>query len=201
MPMIKLDVPVEAQEMDNCCWHTSAYMIWLYWQQNGKGAGPMNTVASAYAVADTKGLFPKEFVVLAQKVGMFKLWPNAQHQRGRAVHDAGSPRTGPIWSAGYWFGGGHVIVVTGVDKGQVLLQRSRQGRQEDGHPQVVQRQAGAHSGLLDGQGSQGLLRPGAALNPRTGSRAARGRRCRPRTARRPAAGPRAAPRSARSARC
>ena len=32
MPTIKLDVPLVAQEKANCCWHTSAYMIWLYWQ-------------------------------------------------------------------------------------------------------------------------------------------------------------------------
>ena len=130
MPMIKLDVPVEAQEMDNCCWHTSAYMIWLYWQQNGKGAGPMNTVASAYAVADTKGLFPKEFVVLAQKVGMFKLWPKPSISEADLFNWLTA--YGPICSAGYWFGGGHVIVVTGVDKGQVYFNDPDKGVKKTG---------------------------------------------------------------------
>jgi len=130
MPMIKLDVPLVAQEKANCCWHTSAYMIWLYWQQNGKGAGPMNTVAAKYDVADTTGLYPAEFITLAQKVGLYKLSPNAQISEA----DLFSYLTagGPIWSAGYWFGAGHIIVVTGVDKGEVYFNDPDQGVKKKG---------------------------------------------------------------------
>src|SRR6201996_3143339 len=108
MPMIKLDVPLVAQEKANCCWHTSAYMIWLYWQQNGKGAGPMNTVASKYAVRDTTGPYPAEFITLAQKVGLYKLYPNALITEDDLFKFLRAG--GPIWSAGYWFGVGHIIV-------------------------------------------------------------------------------------------
>jgi cysteine protease avirulence protein AvrRpt2 len=70
MPRIRLDVPLVAQEKANCCWHTSAYMIWLYWQKNGKGAGPMFTIPSSYAAADTKGIGPAQFITLAKNVGL-----------------------------------------------------------------------------------------------------------------------------------
>lgn len=119
MSSIRLDVPLAAQEKDNCCWHTSAYMIWLYWQQHGKGAGPMNTIASSYAVADTEGIGPALFITLAQKVGLKALPVKNQHTEADLYGylDSG----GPVWSAGYWFGPGHIIVLTGVEKGNVYF--------------------------------------------------------------------------------
>ena len=130
MPMIKLDVPVVAQEKANCCWHTSAYMIWLYWQQHGKGAGPMNTVAPKYDVADTTGLYPAEFITLAQKVGLNKLPLKLQHTEDDLYSYLST--SGPIWAAGYWFGVGHIIVVTGVDKGEMHFNDPDQGVKKKG---------------------------------------------------------------------
>lgn len=130
MLTFKLDVPLEAQEKANCCWHTSAYMIWLYWQQNGKGAGPMNTVASSYAVADTTGLYPTQFITLAEKVGLYKLPLKNQHSEADLLKYllAG----GPVWCAGYWFGVGHVIVLTGVGPGKVYFNDPDQGVKKEG---------------------------------------------------------------------
>ena len=130
MPMIKLNVPLVAQEKANCCWHTSAYMIWLYWQQNGKGAGPMNTVASSYAVADTTGIGPGEFITLAQKVGLYRLPVKNQHTEGDLFAYLRSG--GPIWAAGFWFGVGHIIVVTGVEKGEVYFNDPDRGVKKKG---------------------------------------------------------------------
>jgi hypothetical protein len=119
MATLKLDVPVVAQEKSSCCWHTSAYMLWLYWQQNGKGAGPMNSVASKYEMADKVGLFPQEFITLAEKVGLYKLPVKNQHTEDdlfKYLRDGG-----PVWCAGHWFGPGHIIVLTGVGANKVYF--------------------------------------------------------------------------------
>lgn len=130
MPTIKLNVPLEAQEKDYCCWHTSAYMIWLYWQQNGKGAGPMNTVASSYEQADSKGIGPATFITLAQKVGLKALPVKNQHSEEDLF---GYLRDhGPVWSAGFWFGAGHIIVLTGVSGGKVFFNDPDQGKKKEG---------------------------------------------------------------------
>ena len=97
-------------------------------------------------MADTTGLYPGEFITLAQKVGLYKLQPNAQVTEADLFSYLRAG--GPIWSAGYWFGCGHIIVVTGVDKGAGLLQRPRPGREEEGHAQVVQRETGAAAGCM-----------------------------------------------------
>lgn len=130
MPKIRLDVPLVAQEKKNCCWHTSAYMIWLYWQQNGKGAGPMNTVANKYAMADTTGIYPTEFITLAQKVGLYKLPVKSRH----SADDLGKylEAGGPVWCAGYWVKAGHVIVLTGVEDDKVYYNDPDLGVRKEG---------------------------------------------------------------------
>jgi hypothetical protein len=119
MPKIRLSVPLVAQEKDNCCWHTSAYMIWLYWQKNGKGTGPMFTIPSSYAVADTTPLDGAQFITLAQNIGLEALPVKNQHSE-QDLFDY-LTNSGPVWSAGHWFGPGHAIVLTGVDRGRVYF--------------------------------------------------------------------------------
>ena len=130
MPVIKLNVPLVAQEKSNWCWHTSAYMIWLYWQQNGKGAGPMNTVASSYEVADTTGIGPATFITLANKIGLYRLPQKNYHSEADLFSylKAG----GPVWSAGFWFGVGHIIVLTGVGNDNVYFNDPDQGVKKEG---------------------------------------------------------------------
>jgi hypothetical protein len=130
MPQIRLDVPLVAQEKANCCWHTSAYMIWLYWQKNGKGAGPMFTIPSSYAAADTKGIGPAQFITLAQKVGLDALPVMNQHSE-QDLFDY-LKNSGPVWSAGFWFGVGHIIVLTGVDRGYVYFNDPGDGVAKEG---------------------------------------------------------------------
>ncbi len=100
-----------------CCWHTSAMMVWLYWQGQSGRQGPMNTLAPTYT--GNTGLFPQSFITLAKTVGLNALgssntWTNME--LFRALRD-----NGPIWCAGYWYGAGHVIVLTGIDGGTVYI--------------------------------------------------------------------------------
>lgn len=111
MPSIKLNVPTLAQEMSDCCWHTSAMMIWQYSQQQTGRQGPMNTLGKTYT--DNQGLSAQAFITLAKTVGMRaipnkKIWSAANLWLALRDH-------GPLWCAGHWYGSGHVVVLTGVD--------------------------------------------------------------------------------------
>ncbi|MFM8330684.1 MAG: papain-like cysteine protease family protein [Candidatus Methylumidiphilus sp.] len=119
MPTIILDVPLHAQERANSCWNTAAYMIWLYWQGQTMRQGPMNTVATAYARSDSSGLSPQEFITLANTVGLrglpLRTLHSSAHLHGYLTNH------GPLWCAGYWYGVGHIIVLTGVKDGTIYF--------------------------------------------------------------------------------
>ncbi|MCA8960149.1 MAG: C39 family peptidase, partial [Planctomycetes bacterium] len=117
MPKIRLKVPTVAQEKPNSCWHASASMIWSYWQSQTGRQGPMFTVPDAYARADTVGLYPTEFITLAKNVGLKPLPLSNQLTEADLFRDLRD--SGPIWCAGYWFGVGHIIVLTGVGGGRI----------------------------------------------------------------------------------
>jgi ABC-type bacteriocin/lantibiotic exporter with double-glycine peptidase domain len=117
MALIKLNVPTLAQELSDCCWHTSAMMIWQYWQQQTGRQGPMNTVQPVYQ-ANT-GITPPGFITLAKTVGLIPL-PNLTTYSDKSLFDR-LRAAGPIWCAGHWFGPGHIIVLTGVDGGKVFF--------------------------------------------------------------------------------
>ncbi len=118
MPTIKLNVPAEAQEYDYSCWHTAAYMVFLYWQQNGCGAGPMNTIASSYAESESQGLSPAKFITLGKMVGL-KALPSKASYTEKDLYGV-LTKYGPLWAAGTWDDGPHVITITGVEKGFVF---------------------------------------------------------------------------------
>lgn len=117
MAKIKLDVPLLAQEKSMCCWHTSANMIWLYWQRQSGRHGPMYTVAPTYE--SNTGIGPGAFIVLARAVGLSELPTQntfASDDLFRYLRDKG-----PLWCAGFWYGLGHIVVLTGVDGGMVYI--------------------------------------------------------------------------------
>lgn len=128
MAPTKLDVPLLAQEQSMCCWHTSANMIWAYWQQKTGRQGPMNTVTPIYASNST--ISPHEFIVLAEKVGLLSLPTKNTH----TIADIeGYLKThGPIWCAGYWYGLGHVIVLSGINGGTVYINDPDGGKRKTG---------------------------------------------------------------------
>lgn len=127
---VKLDVPVLAQEMPNCCWHTAAMMIWYYHQQQTRRQGPMNTVPEAYKRADTQPLYWAEFITLAKNVGMTGL-PVAKSYTADDL-SALLTASGPLWCCGLWYGPCHVIVLTGIDGGTVYLNDPDRGVKKTG---------------------------------------------------------------------
>ena len=128
MAMIKLNVPTLAQEKSMCCWHTSAMMIWLYWQQQSGRQGPMDTLSPVYS-ANT-GLSVAALITLAKRVGLLDL-PVKQLHDNKDLFTYLRDR-GPIWCAGVWYGFGHVIVLTGVDGGTVYFNDPDQGVKKTG---------------------------------------------------------------------
>jgi len=116
---IKLDVPLVAQGKPNSCWNASANMVWLYSQGKTGRQGPMMTHQDAYDRADVSGITPQEFVTLAKNVGMKTLPLKNTHSKEDLYNYLNSH--GPVWCAGYWFGVGHIVVLTGVDSGTVFF--------------------------------------------------------------------------------
>jgi hypothetical protein len=119
MAKIKLTVPVLAQEKSMCCWHTSAMMIWQYWQQQTGRQGPMNTVAPVYDDNSGLSVSAQAFITLAGKTGLTRL-PSKNTYSSADLFTLLTDK-GPLWCAGVWYGFGHVIVLTGIDAGQVFL--------------------------------------------------------------------------------
>ena len=128
MTDINLDVPLLAQEKSMCCWHTSAAMIWLYWQGKSGRQGPMNTIGPVYN--DNSGLSPQAFITLARQTGMLEL-PSKNIYTNDDLYNLLNSN-GPLWSAGYWYGFAHIIVLTGITNGQVYLNDPDGGQRKTG---------------------------------------------------------------------
>jgi hypothetical protein len=130
MAKIKLDVPVLAQEKSMCCWHTSAMMIWHYWQQQTGRYGPMNTVLPVYESNAGLDVSVPSFITLAKKAGMSRLPSQNTYSTDEVAKLL--REKGPLWCAGTWYGFGHVIVLTGIDAGEVFLNDPDGGRRKTG---------------------------------------------------------------------
>jgi hypothetical protein len=117
MALIKLDVPLLAQEKSMCCWHTSANMIWAYWQQHTGRQGPMNTIVPVYT--SNSGLSVEAFVA----------------KNTHTTNDVSNylRNHGPVWCAGYWYGFPHVIVLTGIEGGVVYINDPDGGKKKTGN--------------------------------------------------------------------
>ena len=130
MATIKLDVPTLAQEKPMCCWHTSAMMIWQYWQTKTGRAGPMNTVSPVYEADKGLSTNAQSLIVMARTTGLAEL--PTKNTFSNADLYALLKQCGPLWCAGTWYGFGHVIVLTGVDAGVVYLNDPDKGVKKDG---------------------------------------------------------------------
>jgi hypothetical protein len=119
MATLKYDVPTLAQEKPMCCWHTSAMMIWLYWQGQSGRQGPMNTLGPVYEADKGLSASPQELITLGKTTGLMA-FPNRANYSNADLY-ATLKQCGPLWCAGTWYGFGHVIVLTGVDGGTVFL--------------------------------------------------------------------------------
>jgi len=116
--MHKLSVPLEAQRKNSTCWHAAALMIWHYSQTKSGRIGPMNSLSEKWM--RNEAITPQQFINLATRVGLMALPINSSNQTVSSL-EALLRIWGPIWCAGYWYGPGHVIVLTGVDSGLVHL--------------------------------------------------------------------------------
>lgn len=130
MASVKLKVPVLAQETPMCCWHTSALMVWQYWQNQPNGRmGPMNTLSPVYD-DDTNGLSPQAFITLAQTVGLVAV-PTKNTYTCADIRSR-LTKYGPLWAAGYWYGEAHIVVITGADNAKVYLNDPDEGQKRSG---------------------------------------------------------------------
>lgn len=114
----QLNVPLDAQPSTDTCWHSSAQMIWWYWQGQTGRQGPMNTMADSFN--DNKPIMPFQFVTLAAKAGLKKV-PGKIGNLSAAALEQLLNKYGPLWCAGYWYGPGHIIVLTGVSGNTIHL--------------------------------------------------------------------------------
>ena len=115
---MNLIVPTVAQTSRNTCWHASAQMIWYYWQGIHHRQGPMNTLSANYK--SDAGVRPEQFVILAGKTGLKKVNHDFRNYTTGMIGWLLSSY-GPLWCAGYWYGVGHIIVLTGVDHNSVYF--------------------------------------------------------------------------------
>jgi hypothetical protein len=111
---VRLDVPLigQAREMD--CWYAAVNMVCKFHVE-----GPRNGVPSAWKA--NGGLPFEDFATLASGEHLVPVtrdrsfeWSDAELARVLSEH-------GPIWAWGRWFGASHIVVITGVDRGKVLI--------------------------------------------------------------------------------
>jgi ABC-type bacteriocin/lantibiotic exporter with double-glycine peptidase domain len=122
---IQLDVPLVAQHRPYECWYAAACMVAYF-----HFPGPRLGVPKVWARSETSGIFEHEFSELAQNEGLKPVSLSAVSTSASIEHLL---RTyGPIWSAGKWFGGGHVIVLTGVNGRDVHFNDPDGGRKNTG---------------------------------------------------------------------
>lgn len=117
--MYLLHVPLEAQQKSNTCWHAAALMIWYYSQGKTGRAGPMNSLTDQWS--KNNPIRPPEFIRLARNVGLLPLANTTHVSLSASFLEEALKRHGPIWCAGYWYGVGHIIVLTGVANDIVFL--------------------------------------------------------------------------------
>lgn len=130
MTDLRLDVPILAQEKSMCCWHTSAMMIWLYWQGKSGRQGPMYTIVPVYNDNSGLSVSAQTFITLASNTGMMRL-PSKNTYSNDDLYNLLNAN-GPLWCAGLWYGFGHVIVLTGISNGQIYLNDPDGGKRKTG---------------------------------------------------------------------
>lgn len=111
-------VPLDAQPSSDTCWHSASQMIWWYWQGKTGRQGPMNTLGDNFR--DNKPILPVQFVTLASKAGLKKV-PGKIDFLSAAAIESMLTKYGPIWCAGYWYGPGHIVVLTGISGDTISL--------------------------------------------------------------------------------
>lgn len=107
-PSLQLDVPLVGQRLSDECWYVSACML-AYYQE----AGPRLGLPKVWAA--NNGITPADFARLAAVEGLEAVpMPSGTHSVTNWDIFRWLVLYGPLWAAGYWYGVGHVIVITGI---------------------------------------------------------------------------------------
>lgn len=110
---VRLDVPLVHQQKTMSCWYASACMV-AYFREAGPRLGiPDRWVANS-------GIGLADFVLLAKNEGLVAInSPSAALTEQQL--EVMLRNYGPLWCAGQWDGVGHIVVLTGVDSGNVYI--------------------------------------------------------------------------------
>ena len=122
---IQLSVPVLAQNRPYECWFTAACMVAYF-----HFSGPRLGIPKVWERSNKSGILPHEFSQLAQNEGLRPISLSAASTAVALEHQLRAH--GPIWCAGFWFGPGHVIVLTGVDGNDVHFNDPDGGKKKTG---------------------------------------------------------------------
>jgi ABC-type bacteriocin/lantibiotic exporter with double-glycine peptidase domain len=126
---VTLNVDTVAQTSSNTCWHASASMLWYYSQSVTGRQGPMNTLANKWS--GNSPVVMSDFVGLAQKTGLQAVRPRPASYDSSKLEQL-LRNYGPLWCAGFWYGPGHIIVLTGVNGNNVYLNDPDNGVKKTG---------------------------------------------------------------------
>ena len=110
---IKLNVPLVHQRQSMSCWYASACMVTYY-----REAGPRLGLPDKWT--SNTGINLQDFVKLARAEGLKPVPGSVQNLTERRL-EAILRTHGPIWCAGRWDGVPHIVVLTGVDAGNVYI--------------------------------------------------------------------------------
>lgn len=113
---IRLDVAKVAQQRSMSCWYATVCMVGYYFE-----IGPRQGLPNVWQA--NSGITPERFVDLARNEGLANAtnYRGAGNTYGQAELFRALYYRGPIWCAGYWFGPGHIICLTGVKGGKVIF--------------------------------------------------------------------------------
>lgn len=110
---VKLNVPLVYQQRSMSCWYASACMVAYY-----REAGPRQGLPQKWNA--NNGINLKDFIRLAQAEGLLSIkspTTNLTEQQLEVLLQ----NHGPIWCAGRWDGAPHIVVLTGVEHGNVYI--------------------------------------------------------------------------------
>ena len=110
---VKLDVPLVTQLRSMSCWYASVCMV-AYFRE----AGPRLGLPEKWKA--NNGIQIKDFIALAQAEGL-KVVTSPTSNLTEQQLTVLLRNNGPIWCAGRWDGVPHIVVLTGVENGQVYI--------------------------------------------------------------------------------
>src|SRR5437899_205118 len=109
---IRLNVPLVRQDRSMECWYACVCMVCYY-----HVAGPRRGVPAAWKA--NKGLPFENFATLARGENLKPVPFPSNHEWTQDELHAILSTSGPIWAWGLWVGLSHIVVITGVDAGNV----------------------------------------------------------------------------------